>query len=216
MIISSYCLRHLVDPLGTFIQMHTALKMSGLMLTDTFQFKLENYHLDPLNGTAILLSYLQDAGDSILVRCGKDNKGYPRIVVEKHSNIELPFSYNSFDYDNDRNSYCQTYTVNELLRNNSGINDSRVFAGKKSLFKELNNILLLEQEDIIAKDKLALLSLSNDNSYLQDTYDEENIHRLEGNSQNFAPLFYNPEYIGDDYDNNTVELNGKLSTIHEF
>lgn len=160
LIVSNYTMRHLVDPLGTFLQMHNVTKEGGLILTDTFKFEIKDYNLYDYDGAGILLSYLKDAGDNILVRCGSDDRGFPRIAVEKHSkNIELPFKYNDVSYDSFHNSYCEIFTTIEKPKDNSsslvyqvmGYNQYRNFAGSKSLFEKITRALLEQANNALTK-----------------------------------------------------------------
>lgn len=119
---------------------------------------------------------MQDAGDNIVFRNGRHEVCYPRIAIEKHSNIELPFTYNTVVYDTDTNKYCEQYTLNELPKDKA-VNclletylAPGTYAGKKSLFQELNKVLLSEYEDKLANGKSVLSLLLNDNTNLQKNY----------------------------------------------
>lgn len=180
LIVSYKTMKYLIDPLGTFIQMHDILKIGGIMLTDNFLFKIKNYNLNHFDDTGIFLSYLQDAGDNILIRINPDNKTYLHMAIEKHNeHFTLPFVY-----DNSRHSYCKLtheplrnngYKLIKQITNQQAWQDNRNFAGSEILFKQLTQALLLEETDKLTKyrETLNLLNTPQYLSILKKQYDKD-------------------------------------------
>ncbi len=175
LIMSNYTLRHLVDPLGTFLQMHDLVKKGGIILTDTFKFKVQDYQNSHAhNATGILLSYLHDAGDEILVKKGRDDRSYPAIAVRKQGeDVKIPLNYSYYTEDYYHNSYYEVFSSNEAPKNYANKLLSKVYltldnivVGNKSLFTLLAKALLPENHMNLSQKEKEL----SDNLTLQKEY----------------------------------------------
>ncbi len=90
LVVSRWCFRHLVDPLGTVLQVYNLLfPGSGIFLLDGFYFLVEGEELDRIGDSDRLATLLTDSKLSFLRRTYKEKGCLDQFLLKKAT--DLPF-----------------------------------------------------------------------------------------------------------------------------
>jgi SAM-dependent methyltransferase len=98
LIVSRYCFRHLVDPMGTFAQTYNLLKpRSGLALMDSFVYDFET--ASPQNTLSRMIQILRLTKSPFLIRSAKATRTVSQFILKRDSDRPclLPIDYHSIN-----------------------------------------------------------------------------------------------------------------------
>lgn len=145
MFVSSMCMMHLDDPLGSFVQMVDSLRAgSGYLMMDRFHFALNNGARDPAmhgdrDGPYLMSQLLLDTRSPFLVRL-RSGGSWPDFIVRRLDNspCSLPMGYLR---GNIGFSYTREPAVENPWKISLPVPDAYegTFYGSKSLFDSLQH-----------------------------------------------------------------------------
>jgi len=96
LIISRWCFRHLVDPVGTFSQAYNLLRpKSGFLLTDGFLFLQENDNVKTVNFNEKMIQLFLDTTAPFLLRVFNSGHSLNHFILKRpdETPCQLPMNY---------------------------------------------------------------------------------------------------------------------------
>ncbi len=184
LIVSHYTMRHLVDPLGTLLQVYDMLKPGhGMLLSDGFYLAIDNeIHTLPDEAIKILkemgiddmltsnpdrlhkvLEYINMINPILVYGCKNDLDQFV-LVKEKDKKLELPYEYTNYkSIDEYIDCYARNviqFKDNGLLQgqgiglNNLGRVEEGYFRGSSQLYKFLIENKVLVHDSLLYQGQL--------------------------------------------------------------
>ena len=102
LIVSSWTLRHLVDPLGTLRRIYNLLSVNGLFLTDSAPFHLEGdaEYIEreiSIVGRRLSKNLLTSAGINVLMYLNQSERQYKQFMIQRadKDDLHLPICYSN-------------------------------------------------------------------------------------------------------------------------
>jgi len=162
-VMSRWCMRHLVDPMGTFDQAYEITREdTGLLLMDGFWFQIDGQApvTDSPGQYSIQMSSLElltkNAGAKLLHHPYNESRSFDQFIIQKGNlPLELPFEYTEKFVQNiwiqaGRHAsmlvFKETYHNDHKIVHTREIKDyDKQLIGDEDLFQELQNCLFNDQ-----------------------------------------------------------------------
>jgi len=110
LIISHWCLRHLADPVGTFVQLYNLVRPHGVFLFDGFFYETKTLKIKPEKLEDVhMINLLFNSEAPFLVKTHNENYSINQFIVQKpdHRPCSLPMQYLSYTKTGFDNRYLQ-------------------------------------------------------------------------------------------------------------